>query len=681
MGKLSRLRSMPRDEISYRVRERVRLETERFRSALQVASSARRIEGDCLPRLQRAFAGRFYPSAADRDSLRSYVRNEFPDWLDRAVDEADRLCEHRLELLGYGEVDLGPEINWHRDPVTGAAWPRHFWADYDPVNDLSHGDSKTIHELNRHQHLPRLAKAYFLTGEERYAEEAIAQLESWMEQNPESLGINWQSSLEIAIRVLSWLWTIFFLLPSPALTESFARRLTYSLLAQLRHVRAYPSVCNSPNTHLIGEATALFIAGLLLDGIGEANAWRDFGAGLLIQQAERQILDDGVHCELSTCYHCYTVDFYLQALILARRNHVEFPPTVSDRVAAMLEYILHMTRPDGSMPQLGDDDGGRALALHRPDYRAYLDGLSVGAALFERPDFKWVSGSFSEEAFWLLGEVGRRTYDDLPATRPSATSRVFPSAGYFVHRTGWSAHDSHAVFDCGGLGAPTGGHGHADALSVVFFAAGHELLIDPGTGVYNGNATWRGYFRSTAAHNTVVVDGKDQSEAAGTFQWATRASTPELSHRSFGSLDCVEGAQEGYTRLAAPVVHKRSLFFHESGYWLIADELRGCGEHVFDFHYHFAPEVEVRVSSSPDLIEVRATVKESGATFYLHTRAHTRAQASAEVIDGWVSRRYGHRERASVVRFRVTAVPPLLVWAAVMPFRKGGEPCAESLES
>jgi hypothetical protein len=673
MGKLSRLRDMPTGEIGYRLRERLRLEAERIRGGLRLIPRANEIE-NYLPFLQRAFAARFY-SSAGRESLRSFVQDKFPDWQDRAIREADRLCEHRLELLGYGEVDLGRMIDWHRDPVTGAVWPRRFWADYDPVNDLSYGDSKTIHELNRHQHLPRLAKAYFLTGQERYAQEAIAQIESWIEQNPESSGINWQASLEIAIRVLSWLWTIFFLLPSPLFTESFARQITQSLLTQLRHVHTYPSVYSSPNTHLIGEATALFIAGLLFDGMGEASTWRDFGAGLLVQEAENQILDDGVHCELSTCYHCYTTDFYLQTLILARRNRFDFPPIVADKVAGMLEYILHLTRPDGSLPQLGDDDGGRALALRRQDYRSYVDGLAVGAAVFERPDFKWQSGAFCEETFWLLAETGWRDYEALAAAPPEDTSRAFLSAGYFVHRTGWSKHDSHSVFDCGGLGFPTGGHGHADALSVVLFAEGRELLIDPGTGAYNAKAEWRSYFRSSAAHNTVEVDERDQSEPAGTFQWATRASTSELLHLGLGELHSAEGEHDGYTRLSAPVSHERRLLCG-TGCWLIADELLGSGEHTFDFYYHFAPGVELQVNPASDFIQVLARAEEYRATLCFHSTV----QAEADVLQGWVSPRYGRREPASVLRLRIQASPPLFVSTLVMPFEKGGPPCAEFAE-
>ena len=174
------------------------------------------------------------------------------------MNDAERLCLHEVVLLGYGPLELGREIDWHRDPVTGQIWEQRFWADYRPLHDGEGRDSKIIHELNRHQHLPRLAKAYLLTGDERYASEAVAQLNSWIDQNPPGRGINWQSSLEIAIRTISWLWTIFLLLPSKAFDEASAQRIGDSLFAQLEHVQRYTSVFTSPNTHLIGEAAALY---------------------------------------------------------------------------------------------------------------------------------------------------------------------------------------------------------------------------------------------------------------------------------------------------------------------------------------------------------------------------------------------------------------------------------------
>ncbi|SRR5579871_741178 len=658
MGKLSRLRDMPTREIGYRLRERVRVESERLR--LHTSASPWAVPEGCAPFLKRMFETRFYFSQEEREARRKFLASSFPHWIERSLLEAETLLEHRVELLGYGEVDLGEQIDWHRDPVTGAEWPRRFWADYDPVNDPDAGDSKIIHELNRCQHFARLGKAYFLSGDERFARETVAQFDRWIAWNPEGEGINWQSSLEIAIRAISWLWTIAFIAPSPEFTEPFARRLLDSLVAQMRHVFAYPSLYSSPNTHLIGEAAALFIAGSVLDGSEEARKWRALGADLLKREAERQILDDGAHCELSTCYHCYAADFYLHALTLAQRIRTPFSAAVTGKIAKMLDFVMHMTRPDGTLPQLGDNDGGRVLALDRRDYTSYTDGLCTGAALFQRAGFKCQAGEFREETFWLLGEAGWRAFNALPAAPPEAC-RLFPDAGYFVYRSGRTRDDSHVVFDCGGLGAPTGGHGHADALSLVYFAGGRDLLIDPGTGVYNAQAEWRAYFRSSAAHNTVVVDGVDQSEPGGTFQWSTQAPTSALSHRSSGDLQFADGEHRGYERLNGPVSHKRRLTFRGAGCWLINDELLGSGEHTFDFYFHFAPGVDVHVVPAADEL-IQVVARSGGVSLTLCF--HCAARPTAEILQGWVSPRYGRREPAPVLRFRVKAAAPL--WAATV---------------
>jgi hypothetical protein len=625
MKTLSRLREMSLHEIGHRLRERLRIERERLLGHAKTP-----------PVSLKSLAARFYltPDPA-------FVRATFPEWVEKAVREADVLCEHRLELLGYGAVDLGSRIDWHRNPVTGVEWPRRFWADYDPVNELTYGDSKVVHELNRHQHLPRLGKAYYLTGDERYAREAIDQIESWIAQNPEGIGINWQSSLEISIRIISWFWTIYFLMPSLALTEASTCKVTQSLFAQLRHVRRYLSVYSSPNTHLIGEAAALFIGGLLLDGT-EARQWRDVGADLLAQTIRRQVLDDGVHCELSTCYHCYAADFYLQAMILARRNGFDFPPDVAKnvdkKVEQMLEFVMHVTRPDGVIPQLGDDDGGRALALDRTDYRCYLDGLCTGALLFSRPDFKWQSRTFQEETLWLLGSDAYYVFEALPSVCPEGNRCVFDAAGYTVLRTGWDPEAGHLVFDYGGLGAPTGGHGHADALSLVLFSHGRDLLMDSGTYVYNGAPEWRDYFRSTRAHNTIVADGRDQSQQAGTFQWKSRAQARALP----SAVDSVAGEHTGNS-----VIHRRKVHFGKLGECVIEDELLGQGEHVFEFFFHCPCGVSL---------------------------------AGMEAVEGWISPRYGSRTPANVFRRRVKTAAPFFNTTVIEPFQKGAERCAESAE-
>src|SRR5262249_44640174 len=190
--------------------------------------------------------------------------------------------------------------------------------------------------------------------------------------------------------------------PSHALDEQRLRRICRSLFAQLDHVYRYPSIYTSPNTHLIGEAAALFLAGVVFPELPRAQSWRDFGMRTLIDEMPRQVLSDGVYGELSSYYHCYATDFYLHALILAKQNQIPFPEPVWNTLSRMLDFVMHFTRSDGTVTALGDDDGGRVLAFASENYLSYRDGLCSGSLLFNRPDFKYQAGGLCAESLWLL---------------------------------------------------------------------------------------------------------------------------------------------------------------------------------------------------------------------------------------------------------------------------------------
>ena len=662
--KIQRLSAMRPRELAHRVRAKLYSQLDRMGNGHTPAA----VPTPFKKYLAGAPGDRFYRS--HRENLRPFVHQNYPQWIGRAVDEAEKLCRHEIALLGHGPVELGAEIDWHRDPVTGQIWERRFWTDYRPAHDNGGRDAKIIHELNRHQHLPRLAKAYLLTGDERYASEAVAQLNSWIDQNPPNQGINWQSSLEIGIRTISWLWTVFPLLASPSFDEASAQRIGESLFAQLEHVHRYTSLYSSPNTHLIGEAAALFIAGLVFGDQKRPAVWLRRGAALLAEAAEKQVLDDGVYGELSSCYHCYALDFFLQAMALGERNGFRFPEPVPHKVSGMLQFLMHLTRPDGTLPLLGDDDGGRALALDKRDYRSFQDGLCLGAILYRRGDLKHQAGAFSEEALWMLGQDGWEAYRQLESQEPAETQAHYPSAGYVVQRSGWGPLDSHLVFDCGGLGMLTGAHAHADALSLTLFNRGRELLVDPGTFVYNCAPQWRSYFRSTRAHNTVAIDGRDQTEQGGTFHWKTELRSCAAREIALPGFDYLEGEHDGYRRMPRGVTHRRRVLYVPPDSWIVVDDFRGSGEHTFDFHYHFAPDVEV---SGMEQDETGVLVRAEAAGMLLRLVA-AQPLTSAELISGdtariggWASHGYGEKKPCATLRATLTGAAPAAAMTFIVP--------------
>lgn len=633
LARLERLRGMTPREIAHRLREKGSIARER----LNIAARWPRAPQPFKQYLARARA-RFYRG----------VSGFSPDFAEIQSPEMLNAENRAVELLNLGQVQLGSPMDWNRDPVTGKVWERRFWADYDLENDPAGRDSKIIHELNRHQHLPRLANAFLLTGNEQFASQALAHIESWIDQNPAGQGVQWHSSLEIAIRSISWLWTLFMLVPSRSLDERGAQRAGDSLFAQLEHVYRHLSAYSSPNTHLIGEATALFIAGLMFEECRCAKAWLARATGILIRESEKQIFEDGVYGERSTYYHCYALDFYLQALILAQVNRVALPRAVWNRVEKMLEFLMHVTRPDGTIPLLGDDDGGRALALNQRTYRGFLDALSTGAVLFRRGDFKHQSAKLWEETYWLLGEQGCSTYHSIESKAPRESSLFCAQGGYAVQRSGWGERDSHAIFDFGGLGLFNGGHAHAGCLSISLFADGRERLVDPGTFVYNGAPSWRSYFRSTRAHNTVAIDGREQAQAGGTFRWNSKIAS-RAARRAEPPVEYIEAEHKGYS----PVVHRRRVLYVEPGYWIAADDFRGPGAHTFEFLFQLGEDFMPVVHTSPE--------------------------AKIAVEAGWRSRGYGHKEAIHTLCAKCSGSPEA-VRAVSLLIPSGREAVVERLQ-
>jgi hypothetical protein len=678
MMNFKRLQHMTPQEIAHRLRERMRRETDRLRFR---AGSERNTDDELAMLIDRHGSSlksyfqsepavRFYASTHDRPAAADFIRTNFPDWLERTIQQAGVLCEHRIDILTFKDISLEGDIDWNRDPISGFQWPRRYWADYDLIHHAP-ADAKIIHELNRHQHLPRLAKAFFLTGDEPYASEAVGQMESWIEQNPKWHGVNWQSSLELAIRCISWLWTLVLLLPSESLTESSLRRICKSLFAQLDHIYRYPSTYTSPNTHLIGEASALLMAGILFSELPRSSAWRDFGSHTLVREMQRQVPEDGVYCELSSYYHSYVVDFYLQVLTLSQRNSVFLPDWVWNRLSRMVEFVMYLTRPDGTIPLLGDDDGGRALALASTDYRCFADGLCSAAVTFARGDFKFQAGGFREESFWLFGPEAWPTFNSLPAKPPSEMSRIFQDSGYCTQRSGWGKGDTHVTFDFNGLGSPSGGHGHADALSITMFSNGHDFIIDPGTSVYNAAPNWRKFFRSTSAHNTVVVDGMSQSKPGHTFAWKTKANVRLRQQIALSELDYVDAEHDGFTA-ATGITHRRRLVFVRPNYWILLDDLCGRGEHDISFLYHFAAEAKLAILGDEKRgdVDCRASIGAAGLQLMMYGSDATRAEAvcgEKSPIQGWASLRYGDRHPSPVLKASMTGPAPVSMMSFLVP--------------
>ena len=364
----------------------------------------------------------------------------------------------------------------------------------------------------------------------------------------------------------------------------------------------------------------------------------------------KHVRRDGVYFEQSSYYHRYTADFYTHLIALARATGAALPSDAEQRLTLLIDHLMWITRPDGTAPLVGDDDGGRLISLAKRRSNDFRDTIATAAAIFNRGDWKFIAGGAKVETLWLLGPAALESYDAIEPQAPSTVARAFTEGGYYIMRDGWSRDSSYVLIDCGPHGSSSCGHAHADALAFEFAANGKTWLVDPGTFTYTGDRSMRDWFRSTHAHNTVTVDDQSQSVTSGPFSWQHIAKADAKQFISQTDFDYFEGSHDGYERLRDPVAHTRSLLFikqHPGSCLIVKDRFRASEHHLYTLRFHFPADCSAEangnqvIATSDDGHELKITV--IGST-----------TVSARIEEGWVSEAYGRREMAQVAVFEAT---------------------------
>jgi hypothetical protein len=649
---LKKIRTMDRDELIDRARQELAKRTDAALSLTKYDFARNAVQPG------RTSSGKFFFGANQIESLLALLRQRLPQQVEKILSTADRICAHRFRLLGYEDLHFGTPINWHVDIIHAKQAPMKPFHQIQYLDFAEVGDSKIIWEINRHQHLVTLAKAYRLTRDERYSRELLAQWQDWQAANPYPRGVNWASTLEVGFRSLSWIWLYQLLEATPALGADFRGEYLRAQALNGRHLERYLSTYFSPNTHLLGEAVALFFLGTLCGELAGAERWKALGWKIIVQEAQLQVNPDGFHFEQSTYYHVYALDFFLHAALLASANGEGLPKELEEKLEKMSSALFSLGMA-GPPPRFGDDDGGRLFDPARNGNEHLLDPLSTAAILFSRADFKVLAGSLREETIWLLGEAGVQEWDGLEKIPLSAQTTSLPSAGVYV----LAANKSQLVIDGGAAVRQSSGHEHADALSVCLQSGGRQLLIDPGTFEYVGDGPERNQFRGTAMHNTLRVDNEDQAVPTTPFSWQQRFNATAERWIAGESFDYFAGSHDGYQRLHSPVTHRRWTVALHSGIFLVRDRAEGAGEHRIDISWHLAQDLQLHA-------EGLFRFKNAAPGLALFTVCDG---WSEEVHKGAWSPVYGQQRTATVLNFGIDAALPVEFATVLVPLEEAYE--------
>jgi hypothetical protein len=522
---------------------------------------------------------------------------------DRAIAEA--VCRGRFVHQGCA-LDLGLEPDW-----LGAALPR---------------DGEWRLEWVKFYYGLDLAWAFRRTAEPRFQQAWERLVRSWIRQVPVAL----DTSDVVGRRIQNWIyaWNGFAAADGfRGLEDVGADVIVESLDAQVTHLRAN---LTRERNHRTLELYALFIAALALPTLDPNGALLAFAMEELQHNLLLDVAADGVHRERSIHYHHCVLRSFLGARENARRFGLAFGPEFDRRLTSACDFSLHAHRPDGSIPQLSDSDTG-----------SYLDLLALASAVFDRPDWQYVA---------TRGRAGQA---------PKHTNASFPIGGYFVQRSDWTAGGAmdetqrFLIFDCGPLG--DGGHGHYDALSIDV-AAGTPIVVDPGRFSYCDDPPhWRRWFKSTAAHNTVTVDGLDQTPYRRGKPTGAVAEASLLQRLAGSGLDVLYGEVKSP---AYEAIHRRRILFVGKEYWIIHDFLAGTKPHRYDLRFHLAPSSAgqpMLAADNPRLVRAPGVCLIVAPPW------------PVAIEDGWVSTYYGIKEPAPVVVATAADVPCADFFSLMMP--------------
>ena len=577
---IKRIQMMSASEITWRVTSLMDAWVERLRVQLKLVPKACFVAGY---KPESDFQGGF--SVFD-GKIEVYKEA----WKTPLIDKANSIIEHKLSYFDLQNHHLETPINWHKDHSADIYSNLGHILSVNYRDFKNNGDCKLVWEPNRHHQMVVLARAYKVSGELKYAQATVEQITHWLDQNPYGKGMNWRSPLELAIRLISWVWAIDLIKDSGLFKGEFKARLLESVFLHCRDVNGKFSQGTSANNHLVGEAAGVYIAACYFPMLADARQWQKKSKAVLEKEIQAQTFSDGCTKEHAFSYQFFVFQFYLFTALSGKWSDDDFSPDYWQTLNRLSQFIATIAEGGKHYPMLGDQDDGYVLDLgdHVHDINALC---SIVSYFYDDDIFAQGYKQQSESEFWLFNNRHQQVKVDDVYDR-TLSSVAFNDSGYYLLQAGKVSDNNQAsiLIDAAELGyTAIAAHGHADALSCVVRINRNDLFVDTGTYDYFSFPQWRNHFRTTKAHNTIEIDGLDQSVMTGPFMWEShaQASCNSWEPNKFGGK--IVASHDGYERLTSPVSHQRSIDLDVSKKQIkITDQLNMTGLHDVVIYFHFS---------------------------------------------------------------------------------------------
>ncbi|MES9685394.1 alginate lyase family protein, partial [Gottfriedia acidiceleris] len=531
-----------------------------------------------------------FPIVSENDSkIKEYYSDEL---IQRIIDDAEIICKHEFNLLGSGKCLLGKEIPWNYDFKSGYVWKNKYHKKINLMPLKNSADIKIPWELSRFQHLITLGKAYYFTKNEKYALEFVNQLDDWINNNPFEMSVNWTCAMDVAIRAVNWIFSYSFFKESPSIKKKFWIKFNRCLyLHGLYIINNLENKFGVTGNHYLSDIVGLIWLGLYFkehfikeNGKNNSTYWLEFGLKELEQEMFIQVNSDGTNYEASTSYHRLVAELFLITTIICEKNGYKFSEKYNDRLEKMMDFIMHITKPNNKAPIIGDADDGRLIIFSNYtnwDRNDYTHLLAIAGEYFERDDFRYIGRQYFEDSIWINGYF--KTSNELF----ELASKSFENGGYYLLKDKLV----YCLIRCGENSyGGQGAHSHNDQLSFELNINGMDIIIDPGVYCYSSNPKLRDLYRSTEMHNTIQVNGLEQNEINSYKMF-------ELIEQTFAKCDTFTsskfvGNHIGY-KSKTDVIHNRKIELIKDSIKITDRMFSKLKTNNYTAHLIFSPEIEV----------------------------------------------------------------------------------------
>ena len=514
---------------------------------------------------------------------------------------------------------LSPDYDWVTNPDSGYRYDisKHWTEIEDYVKES--GDIKYVWEKSRFAFLYDFIRYDQTTGE-NHAQFVLSQILDWIVKNPLNYGPNYKCSQEISLRVLNWIFALYYYKDSPLLTEKRFALIMASIYGQMKHVRANINFSRIAvrNNHAITETLTLYIVGLLFPSFKEAAEWKRSGKKWFEEEILYQIAEDGTYLQYSMNYHRVVVQLLTWAICLADKNNERFSEIVYQRAYASVNFLYQcQDEVTGFLPNYGSNDGALFFKLNDNDYRDYrpqLDALHyllTGENLYDK--------EYEDRMWYASGWSMNRTKFSRIRKKYGLVS--FEEGGYFLFRE----KGSFTFIRCGRYKKRPA---QADNLHVDVWYDGENILLDGGSYKYNASDEDLKYFMGTESHNTVMLGAKDQMLKGQRFIWYNWTQACKTVMKEEKDCFIFMGEVKAFTYIGKRIIHRRRI-------------IKWKGKAIW--------EIEDTIANKPDVLPVRQLWHTLSENIQISSDGGLQQDFS-----GWYSSYYGYKQDCKQIEIQST---------------------------